>query len=463
VGTIKATCRESQAGSLRINAFGHLLEAFVSFSSTGPKKLPANTLLLAAFLMLHLGAKARIHYPWHHKKHPLVVGYFPEWGLTYDQPYYVKALITNKSVKMLDQINYSQGSVAGGHCSVSDHKAALDVIYSARNSVSGDPDDPHSPFRGYYHQLKELKRRYPKLRILISLEGDPTDFSKAAKPENRRAFVSSCIDTFLRGHFSPDVSEAGIFDGFDIDWESPTKDEAADYAALILEFRQQMDRFRPGLRLSVAVGDAPEMLPGTDFAAVGALVDQFGIMNYDYAGPWNPTTGFIAPLFSNQLDPRHSNSVERSIASYRAAGVPVRKILMGLPFYGYGWSDVDDTNNGLFQEGKGVRADQPYRYIRALSSDYSVYREPRSRAPWLFDGDTFWTYDDATSIGYKISYAIYSHLAGVMIWELSGDTSDAELLGAVHRSLLHPGKIGVFEEPFAQPVSTEGHNTTASH
>jgi chitinase len=261
VGTIKATCRESQGGSFWVGAFGHLLEVFASFSSADPKKLPPNTLLLAAFFMLHLGAEARIHYPWHHKKHPLVVGYFPEWGLTYDQPYYVKVLITNKSVKMLDQINYSQGSVAGGHCSVSDHKAALDVIYSARNSVSGKPDDPHSPFRGYYHQLQELKRRYPRLKILISLEGDPADFSKAAKPGNRPAFVTSCIDTFLRGHFSPGVSEPNIFDGFDIDWESPTKDEAADYAALLSEFRRQMDRFRPGLRLSVAVGDAPEMLP----------------------------------------------------------------------------------------------------------------------------------------------------------------------------------------------------------
>ena len=375
------------------------------------------------------------------------MGYFPEWGLTYDQPYYVKTLVANGSAKMLDQINYSQGSVAGGRCSVSDRKAALDMVYTRQNSVDGKPDNPNSPFRGYYHQLKELKHRYPKLKVLISLEGDPAGFSKAAKPENRRAFVASCIDTFLRGHFAPGISQPGIFDGFDIDWESPTKDEAADFVALIAEFRHQMDRFRPGLRLSIAVGDTPEMLPGTDFAAVGALVDQLGIMNYDYTGPWNPTTGFIAPLFSNRMDPRHSNSVARSIASYRAAGVPVDKILMGLPFYGYSWSEVDDTNNGLFQEGKGVRADQPYRYIHTLSSNYSVYREPRSRAPWLFDGDTFWTYDDATSIGYKISYAIYRQLAGVMIWELSGDTKDAELLGAIHRSMLHPDDFDIFEEP----------------
>ena len=455
LGALKAMRNELAACRLLVAAHGHrCVSAPVTFPVSRPRRLLSCIVLFVAFLVLHIRADARIHYPWHHKAHPIVVGYFPEWGLTYDQPYYVKTLISNGSAKMLDQINYSQGSVANGRCSVSDRKAALNMLYTRQNSVNGKSDDPSSPFRGYYHQLQELKRRYPKLKVLISLEGDSANFSKDARPENRRAFVASCIDTFLRGHFAPGISEPGVFDGFDIDWESPTKSEAADFVALIAEFRHQMDRLRPGLRLSIAVGDAPEMLPGTDFAAVGTLVDQFGIMNYDYTGPWNPTTGFIAPLFSNRMDPRHSNSVQRSIASYRAAGVPVEKMLMGLPFYGYSWSDVEDTNNGLFQEGKGVRDDQPYRYIRALSASSAVYREPRSKAPWLFDGDTFWTYDDATSIGYKISYAIYSRLAGVMIWELSGDTSDAELLGAIHRSLLHPGDIGIFEEPIVHPEPT---------
>jgi chitinase len=463
VGTLKQRRYEPPVEQFSVGASDHpFVAASVLFFLPRLTRLPSCTFVLIAFLGLYLRADARVHYPWSHKKLPLVVGYFPEWGLTYDQPYYVKTLISNGSIKLLDQINYSQGSVTNGRCSVSDRKAALDTRYTRQNSVNGKADNPKSPFRGYYHQLKELKRRYPKLKVLISLEGAPAGFSKAARPENRQAFVASCIDTFLRGHFAPDISEPGIFDGFDIDWESPTKDEAADFVALIAEFRHQMDRLRPGLRLSIAVGDAPEMLPGTDFTAVGALVDQFGIMNYDYTGPWNPTTGFIAPLFSNRMDPRHSNSVEKSIASYRAAGVPVEKILMGLPFYGYSWSEVEDTNNGLFQEGNGVRADQPYRYIRGLSASSSVYREQRSKAPWLFDGDTFWTYDDSTSIQYKISYAVYRHLAGVMIWELSGDTSDAELLHAIHQSLRRPNDFDIFEESSSQVEPAAGRQASSS-
>src|SRR6201997_1319522 len=182
--------------------------------------------------------------------HPLLVGYFPQWGLYYDQPYSVKQLVDNGSARLLDQINYAQGFVSGGKCSVADPRADLNTTYTAQNSVSGRPDNPESPFRGYFHQLKELKRRYPHLKILISLEGNPAGFAEDAKPENRRAFVASCIDTFIRGRFAPGIHEPGIFDGVDIDWESPHMEDAANFLALLEEFRRQMGAVRPGLRLS---------------------------------------------------------------------------------------------------------------------------------------------------------------------------------------------------------------------
>jgi chitinase len=59
-------------------------------------------------------------------------------------------------------------------------------------------------------------------------------------------------------------------------------------------------------------------------------------------------------------------------------------------------------------------------------------------APWLYDGNTFWTYDDEISIGAKLKYARQQALGGVMVWELSGDTPDWKLLkiisGEVKRS-----------------------------
>jgi chitinase len=226
-----------------------------------------------------------------------------------------------------------------------------------------------------------------------------------------------------------------------VDWESPQTEDAANFRALLEEFRSQMNAVRPGLRLAIAVDQAPDALPGTDFAAIAKLVDQVGVMNYDYAGPWSKTTGFVAPLFAGNS---HGHSIERSIARYKAVGVPERKLLMGLPFYGYSWTAVSSVNNGLFQQGSAVHADQPYHYIRTLSAPFSSYRDERSQAPWLFDGQTFWTYEDPVSVRYKVSYAFNQKLGGVMIWELSGDTADAELLNTAYRALHHPLKNKVF-------------------
>lgn len=383
---------------------------------------------------------------------PVVVGYFPQWGFYYPQPYLVKTLVANGSAARLDQMNYAQGFVSGGRCSLGDPNADLNAAFTADNSVDGVGDDQNSAFRGYFHQLMELKSRYPRLKILISLEGKASDFAQDAKPENRRAFVASCVDMFIRGNFAPGVVRPGLFDGFDVDWESPQAEDAENFRALLEEFRRQMNAVRPGLRLSIAVGESPNQLPGTDFAAVARIVDQVGVMNYDYAGPWSQTTGFLAPLFSG----RHSGSIESSIASYKARGVPESKMLMGLPFYGYSWTAVASTNNGLFQQGRAVHADRPYNYIRTLAAASSTYRDARSQAPWLFDGETFWTYEDPVSVRYKVSYARSEHLGGVMIWELSNDTEDAELLTAAWRSLHHPLRNRVFAKVRTAPVTVAG-------
>jgi chitinase len=379
----------------------------------------------------------------------LLVGYFNNSSLYSSTPFYIKDLLTSGSAARLNQINYASASVRNGRCSLADPVADLETTYTAQNSVDGTADDPDSGFRGYFHQLEELKRRYPRLKILISLEGRAADFAIDARPENRVAFVRSCVSLYLRGEFADGIKKPRLFDGIDIDWESPQQEDAANFHALIAEFRRQMNDLKPGLVLSIAVNESPTAFPGTDFAELEPLVDQVGVMNYDYAGPWSRTTGFIAPLFADS-PAGHRASIQRSIASYKAAGIPSRKLLMGLPFYGYGWTEVSGSNNGLFQTGNAVRGDHPYHMIRSLALSSQVFRDPLSQAPWLFDGQAFWTYEDPVSVKYKVSYAARQGVGGVMIWELSGDTADAELLNSAYHALRQPLHERVFVRAMAE-------------
>jgi chitinase len=354
---------------------------------------------------------------------------------------------------MLDQINYAQGFVSNAHCSIADPNADLNYMFSATQSVNGKADKPKQLFRGNLHQLQELKRKFPGLRILISLEGRSNDFANDAQPQNRTAFVRSCVDTFLKGHFAAGITKPGIFDGIDLDWEYPHQADAANYLALLQELRRQMNAFRPHLLLTVAVGPSPRMYEGTDMAAIGRLVDRVGLMTYDFNGPWSDTTGFIAPLTAG---PGYDGgTVAHSVSAYLAAGVPAEKLLMGLPFYGYGWHQVIETGNGLEQEGLPIRGDHPYSYIAGIVQQSTVYRDPASQTPWLFDGDIFWTYDDPISVNRKVEYALHQRLGGLMIWELSEDTASGDLLRAAWHSLHSPSSsISQIAEPASMSAST---------
>ncbi len=402
---------------------------------------------------------------------PKVVAYFGQWGV-YDH-FFVRNLVTSGAIHQLDQINYAQGFVTGGHCSIADPNADLQMAFSAADSVTGVADDPSRPFRGNLHQLVELKRRYPKVKVVLSLEGQARDFAADAQPATRDAFVRSCVDLFLRGHLASGIEAPGLFDGIDVDWEYPHGDDGANFVALLADLRRQMDAVRPGLLLTIAAGPSPRMYNGVDLPAVTQLVDQVGLMNYDYNGPWNQRTGFLAPLYTEE---GRGGSVERSIREWEDAGVPAPKLLLGLPFYGYGWHDVVRAENGFWQAGTSIRGDRPYPFFRDLMAPqraspsatngaaaasvaaasvspllpakpaaqaqsspappFVLYRDPRSKAPWLFDGSTFWTYEDPTSAETKARFARDEHLGGVMAWELGEDSSDSALLRAAHHGLL---------------------------
>jgi chitinase len=72
---------------------------------------------------------------------------------------------------------------------------------------------------------------------------------------------------------------------------------------------------------------------------------------------------------------------------------------------------------------------------KLASGGYEWYWDGKAHAAWLFDGTTFWTFDDPKVMRDKAHYVLKLSLGGVMFWELSGDTPDGELVNALHTAL----------------------------
>ncbi len=390
-----------------------------------------------------------------HAQKPILVGYLPQWGLYGTPLWTAKQLVTSGSASLLDQIDYAQASIVDGRCAVADPRADMQQPYWAVNSVNGiadaippgpdpagQPLAPGEPLRGEYHQLQLLRAKYPHIRTIISIEGKASAFSEAAQPDRRQAFVASCIDKFLRGNLQPGVSAPGLFSGIDVDWEYPTGDsDGENFNALILEFRKQLDAYGAAahMRPVLTVAAAPGLgrYPGVNWPLVAQAVDRVGLMNYDYNGPWQKQTGVVAPLYAMPGVSLESGNVDGTVAEYEQAGVPAAKLLMGVPFYGYHWSGVADAGaqHGLGIKGHPERGDTPYREIAELPGAATPFRDAHSQAPWLYDGDTFWTFEDPTSVAAKAGYVREHGLGGMMAWELSGDGDNGALLQSMHRGL----------------------------
>ena len=157
--------------------------------------------------------------------------------------------------------------------------------FTADQSVNGQADTP-GQLAGNFHQLQELKAMYPKLKILLSLGG--WTYSKyfsdaAATAASRQAFVSSCINMFIKGNlpaetdfgFTPAPGAiAGLFDGFDIDWEfvgapghlgndvSPS--DTQNYTLLLQEFRNELNTLTPTTGQTYEMSAALPGGPGQD-------------------------------------------------------------------------------------------------------------------------------------------------------------------------------------------------------
>jgi chitinase len=393
-------------------------------------------LLVAAAVTVPLGLSAA---PAEAHSQKRVVGYYTQWS-GYDRNFLVSDLVKNGTAAKLTQLNYAFGFLdASGNCVSSDPWADYQRPFTAEQSVNGVADEAGQPLSGNLNQLKELKKKFPKLRISISLGGwtGSKYFSDAAlTPASRAAHVKSCLDMWLKGNLpgAPAGAAKGIFDGVDLDWEWPASEgnpgnvirpeDKQNFAALVHEYRKQLDKaswpFRGRYNLSAFLPANPTMIDkGFDVKQIFKDLTFGTTQGYDYHGPWEPLTNQQSAIDGPAGDPTTPEfSSQVTIDSYLSRGAPRSKLVMGVPFYSHGWTGVTNENHGLFQPATGAAPStfdpgtEDYRYLKAKLADFTVYRDNKAGFAWLFDGTTFWTWDDPIEMKRKAQYISARNLVG---------------------------------------------------
>ncbi|MHC0433848.1 glycosyl hydrolase family 18 protein [Streptomyces sp. O3] len=361
------------------------------------------------------------------------LGYFTEWGV-YGRNYHVKNLVTSGSAEKITHINYSFGNVQGGKCTMGDSYAAIDKAYTAGQSVSGEADTWDQPLRGNFNQLRQLKEKYPHIKVLWSFGGWTWSGGFGDAMKNPAAFAKSCHDLI------EDPRWADVFDGIDLDWEYPNAcglscDESGP--AVFKDMMKAMRaEFGPDYLVTAAItADASDggKIDAADYAGAAPYADWYNVMTYDFFGAWakqGPTAPH-SPLTSYPGIPKDGFNSAAAIAKLKAKGVPAEKMLLGIGFYGRGWTGVTQSEPGGSATGPAAGT-----YETGIE-DYKVLKTECpangtvAGTAYAHCGSDWWSYDTPSTIAGKMDWANQQGLGGAFFWEFSGDTANGELVTAI--------------------------------
>ncbi|MFC9652560.1 MULTISPECIES: glycoside hydrolase family 18 protein [unclassified Streptomyces] len=362
-----------------------------------------------------------------------VVGYFTNWGV-YDRNYHVKNIATSGSAAKLTHINYAFGNVTGGKCVIGDSYADYEKAYTADQSVDGVADTWDQPLRGNFNQLRKLKAQHPGLKVIWSFGGWSWSggFTEAAK--NPAAFAQSCRALV------EDPRWADVFDGIDIDWEYPnacglTCDSSGRDAFRNLASALRGE-FGSDLVTAAITADGSDggKIDAADYAGAAQYLDWYNPMTYDFFGAFaaqGPTAPH-SPLTSYPGIPTEGFNSDAAITKLKGLGVPSEKLLLGIGFYGRGWTGVTQKEPGGTATGAA-----PGKYEAGIE-DYKILKTscPANGTvggtAYAFCGNQWWSYDTPATIAGKMAYKNQQGLGGTFFWELSGDTTDGELIKSIN-------------------------------
>ena len=264
-------------------------------------------------------------------------------------------------------------------------------------------------------QIMTFKTQRPDLKILVSIGGWGSGrFSEmAADEQNRLSFAQDCQRI---------VKEFGL-DGIDIDWEYPTSsaanissspDDTKNFTLLMRDIRQAIGKDK---LLTLASVSSAQYI---NFRDILNDIDFVNIMSYDMANAPKHHSGLYRSSITGWL------TCDEAVKAHINAGVPVERLVMGMPFYGRG--------------GK-LLSNRDYRDID-FDGEYIEQWNDTAKVPYLInkEGTMVLGYENVRSLSIKCEYILEKGLLGGMYWEYAADNDNADLARTVYEGIMKSSK-----------------------
>jgi GH18 family chitinase len=236
--------------------------------------------------------------------------------------------------------------------------------------------------------------------------GDHAYYHALLEDGRRAGFIDRLVGLVVRHRL----------DGIDVDLEG--KDIGATYEAFVGELGQTLRRHGKIMTSAIAVFYKDQL---TDRAL--AQYDFVNIMSYDHTGPWRPDRPGPHSTFG------HAAEALEYFGGARA--IPNERMVLGVPFYGYGYG-----------------ADSSVRPVTMTYKDIvAAFPGAEHTDEWKMpDGRTIY-YNGIPTIQRKTRLAM-EHASGIMIWQILGDApGPLSLLRAINEtargSALAPRAVAV--------------------
>lgn len=276
--------------------------------------------------------------------------------------------------------------------------------------------------------IPQIRKWNPNLKIALSLVQSQSDaFTTCCRTEEMRKKTAKALAAAVR-EFD--------LDGIDLDWEYPCVpsngmdtiwEDKYNFTLFCQEIRNALDEIEgKHCTLSIAAGADVYYVNCVEIPKLNEILDYICVMTYDLKCGFHALAGHHTALFSNRGD-YFRNSSAQALQLFVDYGADPEKLLMGGAFYSRKWTDLKDRNHGLFQIAKAGGGYGPDYDILARDyidkNGYVRYWDDEAKAPYLFNGSTFISYDDCKSLALKCQYVKEKKYAGIFYWEHKCDST----------------------------------------